>query len=379
MRVVYLALAFNILAEASVLKETRRIAPALDPVSDKKFFKKDYPGDVRPKADTLHFHHPYPVVQDTNDFDKDFVKDENSDNGEWKAQTEYDRLRIKVSGLKKKAAEALAKKLEEEKEMKKTQMEYQQDMAKEKADIQKKKDEVVDPIHPEAPKQPEKPTPVTTTTSKPTPKVEAPEKEAGWTFSWPFSWPWSWPKTPEAPKTTTSTPAPTTTTTPKPQTTEAPLPTQEPIDTKAAAEAVEKAMKNFEECKKELAAAKEALKKLMAELEKAKMKQAEMHENTKEAMEKQAGAEKLEKELHAEYTKQAAEYAAAKAAYDKQNAKVDKIHADLKAAAAKVKAIRDAEDKDGGVYSTPKKSAARSTASQLFILAIAVAVGRQMA
>merc|ERR1719359_1183911 len=91
-------------------KADAAISPTLEPKSDKKFFGKDYPQDARPKVDVLHFKHPYPVVQDTDEFDKDFVKDENADNGEWAAQMEYDRLRHKLTELKKKAAEALAQK-----------------------------------------------------------------------------------------------------------------------------------------------------------------------------------------------------------------------------------------------------------------------------
>ena len=86
-----LAFVCAIVAEASILKEN--ISPALRPEAPKKF-NKDYPVDKAPAVDVLHFKHPYPVVQDTEDFDKDFVKDENSDNGEFKAQSEYDRLLI---------------------------------------------------------------------------------------------------------------------------------------------------------------------------------------------------------------------------------------------------------------------------------------------
>jgi hypothetical protein len=93
------------------------LSPPLQPASSKKFFEKDFPGDKRPKVDILHFKHPYPVVQDTDEFDKDFVKDENHDNGEWAAQMEYDRLRHKVAELKKKAAEALAEKNKDKAEL----------------------------------------------------------------------------------------------------------------------------------------------------------------------------------------------------------------------------------------------------------------------
>jgi len=93
----------------------RRISPALEPTDDKKFFKKDYPFDKRPAADKYYvFDHPYPAVQDSGDFDKDFVKDENSDGGRWKAQMEYDTLRSKIREAKDKLNE-LEKKMETEK------------------------------------------------------------------------------------------------------------------------------------------------------------------------------------------------------------------------------------------------------------------------
>lgn len=93
-------------AEAAV-RVANRISPELEPTSsDKKFFGKDYPYDKRAVVDKHYvFDHPYPAVQDSNDFDKDFVKDENSDGGKWAAQMNYDTLRWKI----RQAAEELAK------------------------------------------------------------------------------------------------------------------------------------------------------------------------------------------------------------------------------------------------------------------------------
>lgn len=69
--------------------------------STKKFLK-DLPADKRaPAGDHYHFDHPYPAVQDTGDFDQDFVKDENADGGKWQAQMEYDLLRAKVHSAEK--------------------------------------------------------------------------------------------------------------------------------------------------------------------------------------------------------------------------------------------------------------------------------------
>merc|ERR1712083_946717 len=72
------------------------INPRLDPQSHDKFFGSDYPHDVSPSAQGLEFGHPYPAVMASDAFDKDYVKDENGDGGEWKAQFEYDTLRTKA-------------------------------------------------------------------------------------------------------------------------------------------------------------------------------------------------------------------------------------------------------------------------------------------
>lgn len=72
------------------------INPELDPTSHDKFFGKDYPDDVRApmyKHEDKLFKHPYPTIQDSDRYDKDYVKDENDDGGYWKEQMEYDRLK----------------------------------------------------------------------------------------------------------------------------------------------------------------------------------------------------------------------------------------------------------------------------------------------
>merc|ERR1719453_2509376 len=68
--------------------------------------QKDYPFDKRPITDEHYvFDHPYPAVQDSGDFDKDFVKDENSDGGRWQTQMEYDTLRGKIRKAEQKLRE----------------------------------------------------------------------------------------------------------------------------------------------------------------------------------------------------------------------------------------------------------------------------------
>merc|ERR1719482_2227234 len=137
---VGLTITCAIVADAGVLKETIDISPTLNPESANQF-TQDFSGDKAPKVDVLHFNHPYPVVQDNEDFDRDFVKDENTDNGEWQAQTEYDRLRHKLLRLKKEAADALEEKNEGNKELEEAMENYQEDMAKAKADVAKKSNE----------------------------------------------------------------------------------------------------------------------------------------------------------------------------------------------------------------------------------------------
>jgi hypothetical protein len=99
--------------QSSLRGEQPGISPNLHPESDSKFFGKDYPDDLRPKV-INHFDHPYPTVQDSKDYDKDYVKDENNDNGEWTAQMEYDRLKNKLAREKDDVLKAKAKMEEEE-------------------------------------------------------------------------------------------------------------------------------------------------------------------------------------------------------------------------------------------------------------------------
>jgi hypothetical protein len=86
----------------------RKIDPELDPVSDKKFFKKDYPDDARPPV--FHkFGHPYPTVQDSDRYDKDYVEDANDDGGYWSAQMRYDAAKNNLLKQRQQLAEALKK------------------------------------------------------------------------------------------------------------------------------------------------------------------------------------------------------------------------------------------------------------------------------
>jgi len=82
---------------------TKIVPPLEDVSSDKEFMSRDYPDDLRPGV--RHFKrydwdHPYPVVQEDSQYDKDYVKDENNDSGEWSAQHDYDVIRSKIAKTK---------------------------------------------------------------------------------------------------------------------------------------------------------------------------------------------------------------------------------------------------------------------------------------
>lgn len=87
-----------------------RIVPALEePADDHHFFKHDYPRDRQPVMEDK-WSHPFPIVQDTDDYEKDYVKDENSDGGRWKLDMEYNTLRsrlVAARAAKMQAAEAV--------------------------------------------------------------------------------------------------------------------------------------------------------------------------------------------------------------------------------------------------------------------------------
>lgn len=111
-----------------------RINPELDPTSDKKFFKKDYPDDERPQIYSHEhklFNHPYPTVQDSDRYDKDYVKDENDDGGYWKVQMEYDAMKNKLAKEHREYKEALAKAAKEKAEMDKAKAAHEAAAAKE--------------------------------------------------------------------------------------------------------------------------------------------------------------------------------------------------------------------------------------------------------
>eukprot|EP00929_Paragymnodinium_shiwhaense_P008925 TRINITY_DN112918_c0_g1_i1.p1 TRINITY_DN112918_c0_g1~~TRINITY_DN112918_c0_g1_i1.p1 ORF type:complete len:323 (-),score=144.53 TRINITY_DN112918_c0_g1_i1:120-1088(-) len=78
-------------------KDTVRIEPSsgphpeLDPKSHKQFFDKDYPSDVAHRT-SLDVDYPYPIVQTSATYDKDYTQDENNnkmDAAAWDAQLKH--------------------------------------------------------------------------------------------------------------------------------------------------------------------------------------------------------------------------------------------------------------------------------------------------
>lgn len=129
-----------------------RITPELQPTSDKKFFGKDYPDDARPVRHSFEhklFDYPYPTVQDSDRYDKDYVKDENDDGGYWKAQMEYDALKNKLADEKREYKEALAKAAQKKAEMDKAKAAHEAAVAKEAeaAKSEKAADDAHDKAH----------------------------------------------------------------------------------------------------------------------------------------------------------------------------------------------------------------------------------------
>jgi len=102
-----LSSAVPVKGKTASLAEKKIEPPLKDVSSDKKFFgppfPADYPDDKRPTV-SPHIawqlkeeNKPYPYLQSRHEFDADYVKDENSDKGDWKAQFDYDAYRKKLA------------------------------------------------------------------------------------------------------------------------------------------------------------------------------------------------------------------------------------------------------------------------------------------
>jgi len=272
------------------------ITPELETTSDSKFFNKDYPSDERPKVDVLHFKHPYPVVQDSDDFDKDFVSDENSDNGEFKAQSEYDRLRHKLAKAKEQFAKVLTAKNEAEEELHEA--------------IQRH----------EAPKKRRSP-PRTPSQGRNGEAISGEARSERWEAITPPS-------------------------------RSSPGGIASPGDVQVATSDTRRAMAALEECKKQLEKARANLKKLLKELEDAKYKQDETQAAYEAELARKKDSESEHKKCNAIDNRHHQQYMDARENYLQQQTLVAEMEARLDAAASKVRDTRDGEDDDGGVYNT---------------------------
>merc|ERR1712217_390376 len=79
------------------------IKPGLNPESHRTFYKEDYPRDDQ------HVAPEPPSLQDSDKYDRDYVKDENNDREDWKQEAEYERLKAKLARAKAAAKRAQQK------------------------------------------------------------------------------------------------------------------------------------------------------------------------------------------------------------------------------------------------------------------------------
>lgn len=262
------------------------VVPELDPESDSRFFKNDYPSDRSPGVEH-RFSHPYPTVQDSEDYEKDFVNDQNSDNGEWAAQMEYDKIKNTLRQQRQDANKAKDAMDEQEEQLKEAE-----ERLKEAENRAKRADEKVE-----------------------TTKVNAKEAQK------------------DLDEVIHTNDNPDVDTVPE------------------ATANVEKAVANLKMCEKDLAAARERLKQLMDEKDKAldelKAAQAELAA----AKSQLNAAKIHQKNMEAKVAEKQTAYEKAVAALAKEQAELDALLGDLKSAEATLRQFRSQQvDQDGGVY-----------------------------
>mmetsp|Transcript_25684 Transcript_25684/g.59359 ORF Transcript_25684/g.59359 Transcript_25684/m.59359 type:complete len:313 (-) Transcript_25684:45-983(-) len=278
--VTLLAARFICVAEGVVRGEPQ-IKPELSPASHKKFFKMDYPDDESPKQ-PHSFEHPYPVVQAPKDYDKDFVKDENSDKGEWAAQQNYDRLVNKVREDEEKVQKAKGVGTEKEKTWKKIQEKEEaaqkEEEAKKQAEEERKKaeEERTGKVAEEENRKSEKDNEVMKSVEDGTKKV-----------------------------------------------------TEE--------------VKSLEECEEELRKAKAELEELMKEAKGDEKTEAEAEKEWEVARKAQKAAEAYAKKKEAEEAEEAKEHEEAYTSYQEKEKAVEKMEADMHQAEATLRRIRGEE------------------------------------
>jgi DNA repair exonuclease SbcCD ATPase subunit len=294
-----------------------KLSPTLRPESDKHFFKKDYPHDLRPDPTTHHdFESPFPTIQDSDEFDKDYVKDENSDDGEWKIQNEYDRLRGKLAQARADKEKALALEKQKEKELEAARKKEAKAKAAAEAAYKVKKD-----------------------------REDAADK-----------------KLDKKERALSGLPGP---------------PQGRGVD--SATKNVDNEVRDLEDCQKELREARQKLKELQEVRAKAEAHEAEVEKLSDAAEEKQVAKMKYEQGLEEQVAKEQADYDKAHSTYLKEKKSLAQMEADLKKAEAKLRRFRHSEvDANGGVYRLPEKqiplpSGAAKTSTSFAVLSVIAA------
>jgi len=277
-----------------------RLNPKLDPKSDKVFFDHDYPHDLKPTA-VHEFDHPFPTVQDSEDFDSDYVKDENSDAGEWKLQQKYDSLAQKLAQAR--AAAAKAKEVEERKyqdlnthrsEEREARLEAREARAaKEKAE--KRAEE----------------------------KLEEAEHHLDEVMGKDIS----------------------------------------EGGIAKATENLKNETQDLEGCKKKLAEARAELKKVQEERLKREAAAKNSKEVRRDAEAAQFGREKEEAALEQQAAEEEEKYKAAQRTYDESSASLSRMEGEMKKAEEKVRHFRRSEDSGEGTYNSANPTSAPTTKS----------------
>mmetsp|Transcript_126490 Transcript_126490/g.393719 ORF Transcript_126490/g.393719 Transcript_126490/m.393719 type:complete len:348 (+) Transcript_126490:59-1102(+) len=302
-----------------------KIVPKLSPKSDPHFFGHDYPDDYSPLSPVeKDFSHPYPVVQESDTYDKDYVKDENADNGEWKAQWDYDRLRTRMENLRADEAKIIKKKKELEKKLeafksKKHQLDEEANATEEKSHMteEEAKSEVE---RAKANKDHFKP-------------VQVNESMDGDTNA------------------------------------------SVAVGVRKASDKVLKELKDIEECKRQLAEAQAKLKKLHEEIEKADAKDKDSQKKKETALEEEAASKAREAETEAELKETEEKHGLEDKEYREEAEKLHEMEAKFDKAEARLRKFRGEVDQNGGVYrsDTGAKSGASHRAPLLWTSALLAA------
>mmetsp|Transcript_6953 Transcript_6953/g.16583 ORF Transcript_6953/g.16583 Transcript_6953/m.16583 type:complete len:340 (-) Transcript_6953:134-1153(-) len=294
------------------------------PESDSRFFKHNYPHDFVPGAPLeKDFDHPYPVVQESDVYDKDFVKDENSDNGQWHAQMKYDRLRTQMARMKEeedrifKKKEELERKLEAHKKKKERVRQEREQLQEEYEKTFKSADEDMSDAM---------------ASHK---KLQADGTEEG--------------------NLSTS------------------------VGVASATQKVEKELEDIEECKRQLAEAQAKLKALQEERKKVGEKEDRAHEANRAAEKAESASEKEESEISAKIKDVDKEHESALSAYQTKREEMHDFEVRLEKAQARLlKFRRSSVDQDGGVYKVERgsKNGAFARTASLWLVAVVSATLR---